>query len=273
MAGEFTQKLAHGGDRVLLTDCLGNTIEDFTYNNGGAWPGRPDGNGSTLEIINPSDDPTNPNNWRSSLDVNGSPGAADTLAAGVVINEVVPNIDSPNYGSIELYNTTASPVNIGGWYLTDSLSDLEMFTIPAGTVIAAGQYLQFDDSQYDVTPYSGNINGVVNETTDTGYPLAGDVTPVLQIQGDTVNELTERQIILPAGSISATQDTILQFDFMSTTEGQVQGIGLDSGNTFNSRTPFSTASSAPARWARKRPTPTAPIARRASGRPIRSTWA
>ena len=230
VAGEFTQKLDNGGERVLLTDRAGNTIEDFTYNNGGAWPGRAAGSGSTLQIINPSDDPTDPNNWQSSLDYNGSPGAADAAAAGVVINEVVPNITSPNNGSIELYNPTSSTINIGGWNLTDSLSDLDKFTIPAGTTIAAGQYLQYNDSQYDVTPYSGNVYGVVKETTDTD-----NVTPVLKIEGDTVNELTERQIILPAGAIgTGSTHTILTFDFMSTTEGQVQGIGLDSGNTFSS---------------------------------------
>ncbi len=227
VAGEFVQKLAHGGERVLLTDRLGNTIEDFTYNNGGAWPGRPDNNGSTLEILNPTDDPTNPNNWESSVDVNGSPGGPDTATSSVVINEVVPNITSSDNGSIELFNPTSSTVNIGGWYLTDTLSDLEKFTIPAGTQIAAGQYLQFDDNQYDVTPYSGNVDGVVTETTDSS-----GVTPELQLQGDTVNELTERQIILPAGTIVAGQDMVLLFDFMSDTEGNVQGIGLDTGNTY-----------------------------------------
>ena len=132
---------------MLLTNYAGKTIEDFTYNNGGAWPGRAAGNGSTLQIINPTDDPTNPNNWQSSLDYNGSPGAADAAASGVVINEVVPNIASANNGSIELYNPTSSTVNIGGWNLTNTLSDLDMYTIPAGTQIAAGQYLQFNDSQ------------------------------------------------------------------------------------------------------------------------------
>ena len=193
VAGEFSQKLDHGGDRVLLTDRSGKTILDFTYNNGGAWPGRADGSGSTLEVIDPTGDYTDPNNWRSSLDYNGSPGAAGTATpAGVVVNEVVPNINSPNYGSIELYNTTASTINIGGWHLTDSLNDLQKFAIPAGTQIAAGQYLVYNDSSYDVTPYSGNTYGVVNETTDTD-----GVTPVLQIQGDTVDELTDARSSCP----------------------------------------------------------------------------
>ena len=228
VAGEFAQELDHGGEEVLLTDRAGKTIEDFTYDNSGAWPSRAAGEGSTLELINPTDDPTDPNNWMSSLEYNGSPGAADSAAAGVVINEIVPNIGSPNNGSIEIYNRTASTINLGGWYLTDTLDDLQKFQIPAGTQIAAGQYLVYNDDSYDVTPYSGNTNGVVTETTDTD-----GVTPVLEIQGDTANELTEREIPLPAGSIVPGQDTVLTFDFQSTTEGQVQGIGLDNDNSFS----------------------------------------
>ncbi|MGA2033199.1 MAG: lamin tail domain-containing protein, partial [Thermoguttaceae bacterium] len=108
VAGTFLQDFDHGGDRVVLTDRLGNTIEDFTFNNGGAWPGRAGGSGSTLEILNPTDDPTDPNNWHSSLDYQGSPGRSGTAAPdGVVINEILCNTQFingvGNYGSIELY--------------------------------------------------------------------------------------------------------------------------------------------------------------------------
>jgi hypothetical protein len=43
----------------------------------------------------------------------------------VVINEVLTHTDDPLEDAIELHNPTASPVNIGGWYLSDSQSDLE----------------------------------------------------------------------------------------------------------------------------------------------------
>ena len=58
----------------------------------------------------------------------------------VVINEVLTHTDPPLEDAIELANLTAVPVNIGGWYLSDSQSQLQKFRIPDGTVIPAGGF-------------------------------------------------------------------------------------------------------------------------------------
>lgn len=42
---------------------------------------------------------------------------------------------------IELSNTDSSPVDLGGWYLTDRASSLTLWRIPDGTVIAGNGYL------------------------------------------------------------------------------------------------------------------------------------
>jgi CotH kinase protein/Lamin Tail Domain/Chitobiase/beta-hexosaminidase C-terminal domain len=42
---------------------------------------------------------------------------------------------------IELYNPTNAGINIGGWNLSDSNSNLAKWTIPAGTTIGSGQFL------------------------------------------------------------------------------------------------------------------------------------
>jgi len=44
---------------------------------------------------------------------------------------------------IELYNAGASPVNLGGMYLTDNLSDPTQWQIPAGVIIPSDGYLLF----------------------------------------------------------------------------------------------------------------------------------
>lgn len=41
---------------------------------------------------------------------------------------------------IELYNTTASAVDLGGWYLTDDYNDLTKWQFPAGTTISANGF-------------------------------------------------------------------------------------------------------------------------------------
>ena len=61
---------------------LGDTIQDFVYNNAAPWPTGPDGNGPSLEIIDPLGDPAAPANWRASATVGGSPGAATASIIG-----------------------------------------------------------------------------------------------------------------------------------------------------------------------------------------------
>ncbi|MBP0971182.1 MAG: CotH kinase family protein, partial [Oscillospiraceae bacterium] len=70
------------------------------------------------------------------------------LAAGsIVINEVctknttVAASDGQFYDYVELYNTSGSAVNVGGFGISDDEADLMRYTIPAGTTIAANGYL------------------------------------------------------------------------------------------------------------------------------------
>ena len=42
---------------------------------------------------------------------------------------------------VELYNTTAAPLDISDWSLSDSLSSPRKFIFPAGTTIGPGDYL------------------------------------------------------------------------------------------------------------------------------------
>ncbi len=66
--GNYTGKLDNAGEEVRLVGPLGEVLQDFTYSDDDPWPGRADGNGSSLEIVNPLGDPTDFNNWRSSYE-------------------------------------------------------------------------------------------------------------------------------------------------------------------------------------------------------------
>ena len=89
--------------------------------------------------------------WRSSTVLGGTPGTAAVDRVGVVVNEVLAHSDGSQLDSIELFNTTDSAIDVGGWYLSDEGGDLLKYQIPAGTVIAAGGYLIFDESDFNVT--------------------------------------------------------------------------------------------------------------------------
>lgn len=73
-----------------------------------------------------------------------------SASSPVVINEIMADnqhstTDENNQYEdwIELFNTTPQPVDLGGYFLTDNLGNLNKWAIPTGTTIAPGGYLIF----------------------------------------------------------------------------------------------------------------------------------
>ncbi len=163
IAGEYSGSLNNAGEEINLVDAVGTKILDFTYSD--EWYPITDGNDFTLNIINPANPDVNSWNleesWQASNIKGGSPGAAyaSNVAANgaVVINEVLTHQDDPVYGDwIELYNTTASPINIGGWFLSDNDENFKKYEIAAGTTIPANGYKVFtEDANFSNTGDAG----------------------------------------------------------------------------------------------------------------------
>ena len=63
---------------------------------------------------------------------------------------------------IELYNAAASPANIGGYYLTDKISNLTKWAFPAGTTISANGFLRV---------WASAANTVVGTNIHTNFKL------------------------------------------------------------------------------------------------------
>ncbi|MEE2947580.1 MAG: lamin tail domain-containing protein [Verrucomicrobiota bacterium] len=142
-AGQYEGRLRNGGETIALIDSNGDLVFSVGYSDGGAWPGRADGNGSSLEVVDPRLDLNSPANWNSSIRYNGTPGADVGQAPIVVINEVLAHSDAPLEDAIELYNIAQTPVDLGGWFLSDSANNLRKYRIPDGTTISPGGYLVF----------------------------------------------------------------------------------------------------------------------------------
>ncbi|MCH2129306.1 MAG: lamin tail domain-containing protein [Pirellulaceae bacterium] len=156
--GEFTNgQLSNNGEQIQLA--VGATdILSFSYDDAEPWPERSDGNGSTLEIIDPVGTPVDQFDkfyrWRPSNEYGGTPGAAGHGPVGVVINEILMSTDSTvlESDSIELHNTTTASIDISDWYLSDSSENFMKFQIPGGTVLGAGQYIVFDEADFNPHP-------------------------------------------------------------------------------------------------------------------------
>jgi hypothetical protein len=86
LPGEYgiadTNKLANGGELIVLSDFSGSDIRRFAYDDDLPWPMPADGARFSLVLIAPG---TNPDhglgtNWRSSTGLGGNPGSNDSLA-------------------------------------------------------------------------------------------------------------------------------------------------------------------------------------------------
>jgi hypothetical protein len=160
LSGLFTGKLDNGGEALTLSHPLGAMVFSVTYDDEAPWPVAADGPGFSLVSKNPglTQAPDNGAKWRASAQPGGSPGADDPASGipPVVINEVLAHTDLPQMDTIELYNPAGTNVDISGWYLTDDPGVPAKYRIPAGTIMAAGGRVYFDESQFNATPGIGN---------------------------------------------------------------------------------------------------------------------
>ena len=144
IAGTYLDALSNNGETLLIAaPPLATPLFEFTFGDGGQWPSRTDGVGSSLEPIDPAGDLDDPSNWSASISYGGSPGSAESLTAGkIAINELLAHhIDEPLEDAIELLNTTDAPIDIGGWFLSDNGGNLKKYRIPNGTILKPGRFL------------------------------------------------------------------------------------------------------------------------------------
>jgi hypothetical protein len=146
-AGEGVAPLSGvGNDEVckLEADPTGSITPTSTYN---------DGKSSTYGA---------PNVWTSGTmeqDFSALRGVVPySPLTSVVINEVNIHTDLPDEDWIELYNTTGSPVDISGWFLSDrglchpqpldppGCVGLTKYAIPASTIVPADGYVVFTET-------------------------------------------------------------------------------------------------------------------------------
>ena len=132
-----------------------NEIMSVNYQDNDPWYIATDGFGFSLVLEDPANTPVEElgkyYSWRASTEFGGTPGEASAEPSGIVINEILAHTDLPQSDSIELFNPTSAAISVGGWYLSDEGDDLLKYQIPAGTVIAAGGYLVFNESDFNAS--------------------------------------------------------------------------------------------------------------------------
>jgi len=184
IAGEFTGAINNAGERIELVDALGQVIHNFRFKDG--WYPITDGDDFSLNII----DPTNPDPnsweyaqyWQASSIAGGTPSDSDTghvAAPGdIVINEVMAHTNVAPNDWIELHNTTGSPINIAGWFLSDDPDNFKKYEIQSGdprASIPGGGYVVFtqDDDFGNASNPGSDVQFAFSELGETAYLCSG----------------------------------------------------------------------------------------------------
>jgi hypothetical protein len=159
--GQYGGSLNNAGEQLTLAHTFGGNVFSITYDDAAPWPVTPDGYGFSLVPVVPglTQAPDAGAKWRASTLVGGSPGADDSAPtiAPIVINEILTHSNPPFTSDlIELFNPTGTNVDIGGWFLTDDAAVPKKYRIADGTLIGAGGFVVFDESQFNPTPGTNN---------------------------------------------------------------------------------------------------------------------
>lgn len=154
--------LSDGGEVLTLETASGVRLLTMEYGDSGVWPIAADGDGGTLQLIDPENTPANelskPYHWTANGLAAGSPSAELSGRLGVVVSEVLAHTDEPAIDAIELQNLSDTAIDIGGWWLSDAGNDLLKFQIATPWLLQPGQVVLFDESDFNPTPNSPAVN-------------------------------------------------------------------------------------------------------------------
>ncbi len=133
--GNFDFGLSSLGDTVRLFNHEKQIVDSLSYLSVSPWSISPNGNGPTLELINPNLDNNNPNNWASSNYL-GTPGEQNSVFDIFAGEIIIIDEDESNYGLVQNYpNPFSSSTNIIYGVNNPSHVQLEIYNILGQKII------------------------------------------------------------------------------------------------------------------------------------------
>ncbi len=162
--GEFAGNLSNSGERLIFLALNNGIIADFTYGGIEPWPVAANGSGYSLVLNNPAPSPTYGSgpSWRSSPQIGGSPGLANSTAFTGALNG---DTDADGLKDYLEYGMGSS------WTSSNSRADTTCEFIEDPPFAPLGTYLQFS------YPRNLSADGVVYtaemSTALTGWNAAG----------------------------------------------------------------------------------------------------
>ena len=153
--GDFIGTLDNSGETIELANPQGVGVSRVSYNDRGQWPGGAKGTGHTLSIKKPYSDCDDPDSWKLSAEMGGTPGRTN-------FNTEVSFVDSvliPDNSTWSFFRGRSNPP--GSW-----------------------RELDFDDSDWESGPTGIGYGDGTPLMAAVNYQLTGAVTLLLQHGAD-----------------------------------------------------------------------------------------
>ncbi len=179
--GDFEGRLENAGEKIRLVDAspTPQVIDEVRYNDRLPWPPEPDGDGPSLELVNPLSDNALFYNWGPSLSSapTGTPGQQNSqhnpLAhdSDVVINEIMyhPLSAEQKEKFIEIVNIGDEGISLNGWQFVGDVT----FSFPSSATISPGEHLviaadwKWLGSHYQIKKGLGDFQGLTSTGGET----------------------------------------------------------------------------------------------------------
>ena len=175
--GPLVGQLSNGGERVELVNNNGRVMNEIDYDDQGRWPVGPDGSGATLAKRNPNAGSEAPENWTTSFNMGGTPGASNfsDQLPNLTFNETAGGNDAEFW--IEIVNNGDQDLGLEGFAIQIVGATDRAYVFPS-TTLGAGEFTQIVQ---DTLGFSANPG-------DRLFLLTPDAQNVLDavVVGDTL---------------------------------------------------------------------------------------
>jgi len=226
--------LSNGGETLQLINAADVVVDEVNYDDGGAWPTSPDGNGASLVLCDASADNNDGANWIAALTATGAivndaeifanPGAA----SGCPDNPVVAFLDTESTVSEDAGTLTARvAINFGN--ASETSVDVVVSTLSTAT--------PGDDFTFTMTTLTFPA-GVEKDTMEVTMNITDDMMPEgTEVAALALVTVTNDGLVDPAGLNYVVNiednDTEIEYDVVTigeATETDENGEGTMLGN-------------------------------------------
>ncbi len=163
VVGPFAGRLNNSSARLELQDRNGRIMDKFEYGDEGKWPNAPDGSGATLAKREPNAISDAPENWTSSVLLEGTPGTRNFPGSASVIRRALVPFDA-------LWRFEVSGTDLGTAWREPDFDDSAWSGRNNATLVG---YWPFDGNPTAVRGTSGTLNGTVGTASDRNGTAGG----------------------------------------------------------------------------------------------------